>query len=206
MSGDMTASRRRLLKASLGALVLGGTGGGQAAAAVSGAADKARMFGLARAGIDRLGGSVKHRDLVGLADFSSPSKTPRFHLLDMQSGQVRSLLVAHGRGSDPSHSGWLRSFSNAFGSAASSEGAYVTGDYYVGKHGRSMRLQGMDPGNNNAMARAIVVHGAWYVSPQMASERGVLGRSEGCFAFAENDLPQVLDRLGPGRLLLAGKF
>ncbi|HEY9235718.1 MAG TPA: murein L,D-transpeptidase catalytic domain family protein [Phenylobacterium sp.] len=206
MSNDLTASRRRLLKASLGALALGGATSGQALAAVSGAADRARAFGLAKVGLERMGGSVKHRDLVGLADFSSPSKNPRFHLLDMQSGQMRSLLVAHGRGSDPSHTGWVKSFSNAFGSAASSEGAYVTGDYYVGKHGRSMRLQGMDPGNSNAMARAIVVHGAWYVSPQMAKERGVLGRSEGCFAFAENDLPQVLERLGPGRLLLAGKF
>lgn len=206
MSIDWTVSRRRLLKGSLGALAIGGATGGQAAAAISGAADKARLFGLARTNLDRLGGAVKHRDLVGIADFSSASKTPRFHLLDMQGGRVRSLLVAHGRGSDPSHTGWVRSFSNAFGSAASSEGAYVTGQYYVGKHGRSMRLEGMDPGNNNAMERAIVVHGAWYVSPKMASEHGVLGRSEGCFAFAENDLPQVLDRLGPGRMLIAGKF
>ncbi len=205
MSNDWAVSRRRLLSGSLGALAIGGATGGHAAAAVSGEARKARLFGLARANLDRLGGAVKHRDLVGVADFSSASKTPRFHLLDMQSGQVRSLLVAHGRGSDPSHTGWVRSFSNAFGSAASSEGAYVTGQYYVGKHGRSMRLQGMDPGNDNAMERAIVVHGAWYVSPQMAA-RGVLGRSEGCFAFAENDLPQVLDRLGPGRMLIAGKF
>jgi len=205
MSFELAASRRRLLKASLGALTLGAAAG-PAAAAVNEAAGKARLFGLARAGLERLGGSVEHRDVVGIADFSNASKTPRFHLLDMRSGQARSLLVAHGRGSDPSHTGWVRSFSNAFGSAASSEGAYVTGDYYVGKHGRSMRLEGMDPGNSNAMARAIVVHGAWYVSPKMVAEHGVLGRSEGCFAFAENDLPEVLTRLGPGRLLLAGKF
>lgn len=206
MSVDWRVSRRRLLTRSLGALAIGGATGGHAIAAVGGTADKARLFGLARANLDRLGEAVKHRDLVGIADFSSASKTPRFHLLDMQGGQVRSLLVAHGRGSDPSHTGWVRSFSNAFGSAASSEGAYVTGAYYVGKHGRSMRLEGMDPGNDNAMQRAIVVHGAWYVSPKMAAERGMLGRSEGCFAFAENDLPQVLDRLGPGRMLVAGKF
>src|SRR3546814_7041698 len=78
-------------------------------------------------------------------------------------------------------------FSNDFGSNATSNGAYLTGDYYTGKHGRSMRLQGMDPTNCHAEARAIVVHGAWYVGPEMIREHGKLGRSEGCFAFAESD-------------------
>ena len=55
-------------------------------------------------------------------------------------------------------------------------------------------------------SRAIVVHGAWDVSPKMVAQHGMLGRSEGCFAFVEADLPQVLARLGPGRLLLAGKY
>jgi hypothetical protein len=69
-----------------------------------------------------------------------------------------------------------------------------------------MRLQGLDPTNSNAEARAIVVHGAPYVSPTMAREHGKLGRSEGCFAFDESILSEVLSRLGPGRLLVAGKF
>src|SRR3546814_5926613 len=109
-------------------------------------------------------------------------------------------------GSDPGHLGWVQRFSNDFGSNATSNGAYLTGDYYTGKHGRSMRLQGMDPTNCHAEARAIVVHGAWYVGPEMIREHGKLGRSEGCFAFAESDLDQVLTQLGPGRLLIAGKF
>jgi hypothetical protein len=91
---------------------------------------------------------------VGVADFSQPSRAPHFHLVDLAGGKVESLLVAHGRGSDPDHSGWLRRFSNAPGSAATSEGCYVTGDYYGGQHGRSMRLQGLDPSNDNAYARA----------------------------------------------------
>lgn len=146
------------------------------------------------------------RDYIGIADFSAPSRVPRFHILDMGSGSSRSLLVAHGRGSDPDHSGWVERFSNLPGSAASSQGAYLTGDIYQGKHGRSRRLVGLDPDNNNAAARAIVIHAAWYVGPDMVREHGKLGRSEGCFAFSEVDLAAVLDRLGPGRLLYADKI
>lgn len=159
----------------------------------------------ARAGLERAGDRVKRRDVVGVADFSQPSRTPRLHLVDMTSGAVETLLVAHGRGSDPEHTGWLSRFSNALGSDATSEGAFVTGDYYVGAHGRSMRLIGLDPTNSNAEARAIVVHAAWYVGPEMIQTRGMLGRSEGCFAVSEANLPAVLERLGPGRLLVAGR-
>ncbi len=145
------------------------------------------------------------RDYIGIADFSAPSRVPRFHLLDMASGRSRPLLVAHGRGSDPDHSGWVERFSNLPGSAASSQGAYLTGDLYQGKHGRSRRLVGLDPDNSNAEARAIVIHAAWYVSPDMVRQHGKLGRSEGCFAFSDTDLDVVLDRLGPGRLIYADK-
>src|SRR3546814_17219376 len=117
----------------------------------------------------------------------------------MAGGKKSSLLVEHGRGSDPGHLGCVQRFSNDFGSNATSNGAYLTGDYYTGKHGRSMRLQGMDPTNCHAEARAIVVHGAWYVGPEMIREHGKLGRSEGCFAFAESELDQGLNHLGPGR-------
>jgi hypothetical protein len=164
------------------------------------------LAALAQAQLQRVGSAVSRRDVVGVVDFSSPSRAPRFHLVDMASGRVSSLLVAHGRGSDPGHTGWVRRFSNAAGSNASSDGAYVTGAYYSGRHGRSMRLDGLDPSNSNAEARAIVVHAASYVGADIARRRGVLGRSQGCFAVARCDLDQVLTRLGPGRLLLAGKF
>lgn len=149
---------------------------------------------------------VVETDIVGITNFSAPSRTPRFYLVDMARGEIKSFLVAHGRGSDPEHTGWVRQFSNDFGSNASAPGAYLTGAYYQGKHGRSMRLIGLDPENNNAEARAIVVHGAWYVSDDMVRDHGKLGRSEGCFALADAVLPEVLERLGPGRLLFAGKF
>ncbi len=160
----------------------------------------------ARRELARLGSAIPLRDVVGIADYSQASAEPRFHLIHMNSGAVTSYLVSHGRGSDPSHTGFLRRFSNTPGSNASSEGSYRTGDYYYGKHGRSMRLTGLDATNCNAEPRAIVVHGAWYVSPSMVRERGVLGRSQGCFAFAESDLDTILTRLGPGRLLISTKL
>jgi len=199
--GLATSSRRRFLRASLASLSL------------TAFAHKARAAGAepavvaaARAGLDRAGGKVTYRDLVGVADFSQPSRNPRLHLVDLASGKVESLLVAHGRGSDPEHTGWLHSFSNQPGSAATSQGHYLTRDYYVGHHGRSMRLQGLDPTNSNAEARAIVVHAAWYVGHEVVRDHGLLGRSEGCFAVSQSDLPRALDRLGPGRLLVATKL
>jgi hypothetical protein len=115
------------------------------------------------------------------------------------------LLVAHGRGSDPDNTGWVQRFSNRPGSNASSNGSFLTGDTYIGKHGRSRRLIGLDPENDEAEPRAIVIHAASYVSRAMAREQGRVGRSQGCFAVAADDLDQVLARLGAGRLLFADK-
>jgi hypothetical protein len=170
------------------------------------AAETDQALAAAKAGLGRVGSKVAHTDVVGVADFSKPSRIPRFHLVDMESGRVETLLVAHGRGSDPSHTGWLQSFSNLPGSAATSQGDYLTGEYYLGEHGRSMRLHGLDATNSNAAERAIVIHSAWYVGPGMVSEHGRLGCSEGCFAVSAPDLPKVLTRLGPGRLLVATKL
>ena len=161
----------------------------------------------ARTELARLGPAIANHDLVGIADFSQPSNAPRFHLVDMQEGRiVHSFLVAHGRGSDPQHSGRVQRFSNEVGSNASSEGAYRTGELYVGKHGRSMRLDGLDASNSNAETRAIVIHSAPYVSAAVLQAQGKLGRSEGCFVFSDDDHEVVLERLGPDRLLLAGMF
>jgi hypothetical protein len=159
----------------------------------------------ALASLDRHGARIAKRDRIAIADFAAGSSQPRFHFIDLASGRSESLLVSHGSGSDPSHTGYLRRFSNDFGSNASSEGAFVTSDYYVGKHGRSQRLLGLDPTNDNALGRAIVIHSAWYANPDMIRTRGMLGRSQGCFAVGERDLDQVFARLGPDRLLFAAK-
>ncbi len=146
---------------------------------------------------------IRHADVIGIADFKRPSRDPRFYILDVRSGMVTQHLVAHGRGSDPAHSGWLERFSNEVGSEATSNGAYLTGDAYFGKYGHSLRLYGLDHTNSNAQARAIVVHSAWYAEPQMVHDHGKLGRSEGCFALPGISHAETMTRLGSGRLLYA---
>ena len=143
--------------------------------------------------------------VMAIADFSVASATPRFHLLNMEDGANQALLVAHGKGSDPEHSGWVQNFSNVPGSLATSSGAYLVGESYIGKYGLSRRLTGLEPDNDQAEARAIVIHPAWYVSEAIATEQGKLGRSQGCFAFSESDIAQVLWQLPTGSLIYAGK-
>ena len=163
------------------------------------------LLGRALDALERHQDSISCRDFIGVADFSLPSRAPRFHLVNLADRSVRSHLVAHGRGSDPSHTGWLERFSNEPRSNATSAGAYRTGSPYVGAHGQSMRLEGLDPTNSNALTRAIVVHSAWYVNDEMIGHAGMLGRSQGCFAVAGPSLPEIMTRLGPGRLIYADK-
>ena len=166
----------------------------------------AKLLDRAKAALDQHSHSFELRDRVALADFDSPSRELRFHIVDLLGGHTSSYLVAHGRGSDPDHSGWLHSFSNEPNSLASSAGAYKTGAIYEGQHGRAMRLAGLDAQNNNAEARAIVIHGADYVSENHIATWGKVGRSEGCFAVARHMLPQLLGLLGPGRMVYANKL
>lgn len=159
----------------------------------------------AMAALQQHGSRIARHDRIAIADFSASSSKPRFHLINLEDGKSASKLVSHGSGSDPAHTGWLQRFSNQDGSNASSQGAFVTANYYVGKHGKSQRLVGLDPTNDNALSRAIVVHGAWYANPEMVAKRGVLGRSQGCFAVGERELAEVFERLGPGRMIYAAK-
>ena len=165
----------------------------------------APLLGRARAALDRHHSQFALRDRVALADFSVASKNLRFHIVDLISGQSWSYLVAHGRGSDPEHTGFLQSFSNENGSLATSSGAYKTGEMYIGVHGRAMRLVGLDPTNDLADPRAIVIHSAPYVTEDHIARWGKVGRSEGCFVFAPHMLEAVLGMLGPGRMLFADK-
>lgn len=149
---------------------------------------------------------IAYRDVLGIVDFSRPSSETRFHVVDLQNGSATSYLVAHGRGSDPGRSGYLQRFSNDFGSYASSNGTYTTGDIYDGKHGTSMRLIGLDATNDNAEARAIVIHSAWYAEPEVAAQYGQLGRSEGCLAMPQNSQWEVMQRLTSGHMIYAEKL
>jgi hypothetical protein len=204
MDGAMSIrfSKRQLLGAALAA---GASAVLPTAAFAAAAGPSPALMARAKAALERHPGAFA-RDLMAVVDFDAASSAPRFHLVNLLDGRTDSLLVAHGRGSDPDHSGWVERFSNAPGSAASSAGAYRSGPLYIGKHGPSRRIAGLDPTNSNAESRAIVVHGAWYVSPAMVREHGKLGRSEGCFAVEESQLPQVLARLGEGRLIYADRI
>ncbi len=164
-----------------------------------------QLLSRARAAFDANRKRIRHTELVGITDFSKASREQRFFILDTNTGRVTSHYVSHGRGSDPAHSGFLERFSNAYGSNATSAGAYLTGDFYYGKYGRSMKLKGLEDRNDNAEGRAIVVHSAWYAEPEVIREHGKLGRSEGCFAFSYASLQDVLHRLGPGHLIYADK-
>jgi L,D-transpeptidase catalytic domain len=163
------------------------------------------LLNRAKAALDLHKGRVRNRELLAIADFSKASRDPRFHLVNLHSGQLSTFLVAHGKGSDPGHSGWVQSFSNTPGSEATSSGSYLVGEAYIGEHGTSRRLAGLDAQNDQAEARAIVIHPAWYVSQTMIAEQGKIGRSQGCFAFSENDIGHILERLAPGTLLYADK-
>ena len=163
-----------------------------------------QLFARAKAALDRH--QIYARDTIGIADFSKPSSEPRFHLVNLASGEVESHRVCHGRGSDPAHSGYLERFSNDFGSYATSNGTYMTTDYYDGKYGLSMKVRGLDWTNNNAEARAIVIHNAWYSEDDMLPLHGQLGRSEGCFAMSRESQYAVMRKLAGGRMIYADKL
>jgi len=165
-----------------------------------------RVLTIAARERDRAGGALWWRDVVGVADFARPSSLPRLHFADLEAGKVQSHLVAHGRGSDPEHDGWLKLFSDRVGSEATSRGAYLTGSWYSGKYGTSIRLHGLDADNSHAFERAIVMHPAWYAAPDMVPKYGKLGRSEGCFAMAPEDFDTALTRMAGGRLLFADRI
>lgn len=165
-----------------------------------------RILEVAKREAQRAGAALWRTDLVGVADFGMPSSFPRFHFANLENGTVRSFLVAHGKGSDPEHDGWLKMFSNTPGSEATSRGAYLTCEWYSGKYGTSIRLKGLDQDNSTALDRAIVMHPATYVAPSMIERWGKIGRSEGCFAMAPADFNEALWHLSGGRLLFADKI
>ena len=163
-----------------------------------------QLFAKAKAALDQH--KIWPRDSIGIADFSKPSSDPRFYVVDLMSGNVDAYRVAHGRGSDPDHSGFVERFSNDFGSYATSNGTYVTGDYYDGKYGLSLKVRGLDWSNYNAEPRAIVIHNAWYAEDDMIPTHGKLGRSEGCFAMSRENQYKVMRRLAGGRMIYADKL
>ncbi len=165
-----------------------------------------KVLTIAAREVERAGSRLWRKDIVGIADFARPSTLPRFHFANLENGTVRSFLVAHGRGSDPEHSGFLQTFSNQNGSEATSRGAYLTAEWYAGKYGTSIRLVGMDQDNSAALQRAIVMHPAAYATEEHIIKFGKLGRSEGCFAMSPDQFNEALWHLSGGRLLYADRI
>lgn len=165
-----------------------------------------RILTVAKEQVERHRASLWRTDIVAIADFAMPSSLPRFHFANLDRGEVRSFLVSHGRGSDPEHDGFLKTFSNEVGSLATSRGAYITYEWYKGKYGTSVRLGGLSPDNSNVLDRAVVLHPAKYANPDMLDRFGKLGRSDGCFAMSEADFNEALWHLSGGRLIYADRL
>lgn len=145
---------------------------------------------------------LTRRPILTVIDYSLRSREPRLWVLDLSEGRVLAReLVAHGRGSGDDEA---RHFSNRPGSLQSSLGTFLTGSTYLGKHGRSLRLKGLDPGlNDRAEARAIVIHAAEYVSQGIVRQLGRLGRSQGCPALSPTAAPRVIDLIRDGTVVFS---
>jgi L,D-transpeptidase catalytic domain len=163
------------------------------------------LLGRALAALEAHRNEVNPVHLV-IVDYARRSSEPRTYVLNLNTGHVEeSFRAAHGSGSDPDHDGFLDKFSDVPGSSASPEGAYLVAEPYVGKHGKSLRLDGLDPTNANARDRAIVIHAADYAEPTFLQKWGKLGRSNGCIVFSKADLARFLTDVPQRTLIFVGK-
>jgi len=144
-------------------------------------------------------GLVNNNRYLTIVDLSQSSRNKRFYILDMENNTLAwNTFVAHGKNSGVD---MAKSFSNEFNSNKSSLGFYVTESTYHGKHGLSLRINGIEHGfNDNAEARGVVVHGASYVNAGRVHS-DYMGRSQGCPALPENEYAEVIDIIKGGSVL-----
>jgi len=159
-------------------------------------------FDYAQKGWEKLleQGMVHKESIIAIADFSQPSNQKRLYVIDMENNKVLfNTFVSHGKNSGKE---WTSSFSNQPNSYKSSPGFYITGDTYNGSNGYSLRLNGVEKGiNDNAFERAIVMHGADYVSQSFAAAKGYIGRSHGCPAVPMPEAKSIINTLKNGACL-----
>ncbi len=145
-------------------------------------------------------GEYENASVLTLIDFRLPSTEKRLWAIDLKKREVLiHSVVAHGR-----NSGNLMAerFSNTPESYQSSLGFYKTANVYQGKHGISLRLDGLQKGlNDNAMERAIVIHGADYASEEFAAQNGRLGRSLGCPAVPSEIIENLINTIANNQCL-----
>ena len=142
----------------------------------------------------------RKKEILTLIDFTKPSNEERLLVLDMVEGKLLfHSLVAHGRNSGDLYA---TRFSNRPESHQSSLGLYLTEGTYIGKNGYSLRLNGLEKGiNDNALARAIVIHGAAYADPSVCRGGRRLGRSWGCPALPPALNRPIIDTIKDGSVL-----
>jgi L,D-transpeptidase catalytic domain len=140
------------------------------------------------------------KHLLSIVDFTKPSSQKRLFIIDLQEGKILfNTYVAHGQNSGTLYA---EKFSNKLSSFQSSLGFYETKETYIGKHGYSLQLNGLEKGiNDKADERAIVVHGAAYVSEGMINMQGYIGRSWGCPAIPEKLSKPIIDKIKDGTCL-----
>lgn len=159
------------------------------------------LYRLARRGYHKLKAANRlSSPLLTIVDFSLPSSEKRLFIIDMEQQKVLiHTLVAHGRNSGEK---MASRFSNLDASHQSSLGFYVTGGTYTGSNGYSLKLKGLEPGfNDRAESRAIVMHGAPYVSENVVKSTGRLGRSWGCPAVSQQEHKKIIDLIKGGSCL-----
>ncbi len=164
--------------------------------------NKVLKLALSAAACARSVGAATNDRLLTVIDYSRASSQPRLWVLDLVREQVLfEELVAHGRGSGEN---FATRFSNDDGSHQTSLGLFRTADTYVGTNGYSLRLDGLEPGvNDRARERAIVMHGAPYVSDTQLRAVGRLGRSHGCPALRPAIARTIIDTIKQGSLVFA---
>jgi hypothetical protein len=157
------------------------------------------VFNTAIMGLNRIKGPIR-KNIITIIDFSKPSTENRFFVIDIESKHVLyNCLVAHGKNSGEN---FAESFSNVPESLMSSPGFFITAETYTGKHGYSLRVDGLEKGiNDNARVREIVIHGADYVSDDYIKKYGRLGRSWGCPALPAALSNKIIDKIKEGTCL-----
>jgi hypothetical protein len=142
---------------------------------------------------------IENTTYLTVIDMSRSANEHRFFLINLSEKKIEhKSRVAHGRNSGGEYA---KSFSNTEGSFKTSLGFYKTAETYHGKHGLSLRLDGLEQSNNNARDRAIVIHAADYVSQKFIAKYGRLGRSLGCPSLPEKDFEKIVHRIKEGTLL-----
>jgi hypothetical protein len=147
-------------------------------------------------------GLAKKSELLTVIDYSLPSTVKRLWVFDVATGEVLfNELVAHGKNTGDN---FARRFSNDDGSLQTSLGLFRTVGTYYGGNGYSLKLDGLEPGfNDKANRRAVVMHGAPYVSEEFAKQHGRIGRSWGCPALPQKVAGKVIDTIKGGSLLFS---